>query len=112
MRRGQVLYKNQLTGWIEEFDGGYRFTYAAAYLNDPSAEAISVTLPLRVQPYESRTMIPFFDGLILEGWLLEIGLEYWNLKRQDRMGLLLTVCRNCIGAVSVVDNPTTEEDHV
>lgn len=110
MRRGQVLFKDQLAGWIEEFGGGYRFTYAAAYLNDPNATAISVTLPLRVQAYESMSMIPFFDGLILEGWLMEISLEHWELNRRDRIGLLLTVCRNCIGAVSVVDDSTTEED--
>jgi serine/threonine-protein kinase HipA len=45
--------------------------------------------------------MPFFDGLISEGWLLDIAIENWKLNPRDRMGLLLTICRDCIGAVHV-----------
>jgi serine/threonine-protein kinase HipA len=58
-------------------------------------------MPLRKEPYESSTMIPFFDGLILEGWLLEIVEANWKINHKDRMGLLLNFCENCIGAVSI-----------
>ena len=47
-------------------------------------------------------MIPFFDGLIPEGWLLDIAQKNWKLDPRDRMGLLLTCCKDCIGAVSIV----------
>ncbi|MCW3081692.1 HipA N-terminal domain-containing protein [Segetibacter sp.] len=33
---------------------------------------VSLTLPLKDQPYTSNVMFPFFDGLIPEGWLLDI----------------------------------------
>ena len=46
-------------------------------------------------------LFPFFDGLIPEGWLLEIAIDKWGLKRNDRMGLLLSVCEDTIGAVGV-----------
>jgi serine/threonine-protein kinase HipA len=46
-------------------------------------------------------MFPFFDGLIPEGWLLNIAVRTWKLDQRDRMGLLLTVCRDPIGAVRV-----------
>ncbi|PWT71148.1 MAG: phosphatidylinositol kinase [Bacteroidetes bacterium] len=100
-RSGKVLYKNQLAGIVWQDDEGYGFTYDAAYLNSPSAVAVSLTIPLRAEPYLSKTMIPFFDGLIPEGWLLDIAVKNWKLNPADRMELLLTVCKDCIGAVSV-----------
>jgi len=57
---------------------------------------------LREDPYVSKTMIPFFDGLIPEGWLLDIVEKNWKISPRDRMGLLLACCKDCIGAVSVI----------
>jgi serine/threonine-protein kinase HipA len=51
-------------------------------------------------------MIPFFDGLIPEGWLLEIVVANWKINPKDRMGLLLNFCKNCIGAVSIIKDET------
>lgn len=86
---------------IEETDDGYRFSYDAVYLARTNVQPVSVTLPLASAPFISKTMIPFFDGLIPEGWLLDIAAKNWKLDSRDRMGLLCTVCRDCIGAVSV-----------
>ena len=52
-------------------------------------------------------LFPFFDGLIPEGWLLNIAEKNWKLKPRDRMGLLMACCLDCIGAVSI--NPVIEE---
>lgn len=100
-RVGKVFFKSHYAGRIEETDDGYRFSYVSEYLGRADAAPISVTLPLGVGPFESKTMIPFFDGLIPEGWLLEIAAKNWKLDPRDRMGLLITVCRDCIGAVSI-----------
>jgi serine/threonine-protein kinase HipA len=101
-RKGKVFYKDDLAGRIEEIDEGYQFTYDAIFLSLPSARPLSVTLPLRAEPYVSKTLHSFFDGLIPEGWLLSIAARNWKLDERDRMGLLLAVCKDCIGAVSVV----------
>ncbi|AGY54685.1 HipA N-Terminal Domain-Containing Protein [Bacteroidales bacterium CF] len=53
-------------------------------------------------------LFPFFDGLIPEGWLLDIAEKNWKLNPRDRMGLLLACCKDCIGAVSVEE--VKEED--
>ena len=58
-------------------------------------------MPVRKQVYRSNRLFPFFDGLIPEGWLLNIATESWKIQSNDRMGLLLACCQNCIGAVSV-----------
>lgn len=100
-REGLVYYAETLAGRVWQDAEGYGFAYDPGYLATPGAQPVSLTLPLRQEPYVRTTMFPFFDGLIAEGWLLQLGIEIWHLNRRDRMGLLLTVCHDCIGAVSV-----------
>jgi serine/threonine-protein kinase HipA len=109
MRKAEVHIHDQLAGWISQDAQGYRFEYDATYLAKPDAHAVSLTLPLRSEPYLSTVMFPFFDGLIPEGWLLDIAHKNWKLNPRDRMGLLLACCRDCIGVVRVID-VTTEEN--
>jgi len=100
-RSGKVLFKDKLAGIVWQDEDGYGFEYEANYLQLKDATAISFTLPLRKEKYLSNTMIPFFDGLIPEGWLLDITVKNWKINPNDRMELLLTACKDCIGAVSV-----------
>ena len=100
-RKGIVYYNNIECGIILENDDGYIFRYDQNWLEDPLAKPISLTLPLQKEEFFSNTLFSFFDGLIPEGWLLEIAVQKWKLNRKERMGLLLTVCNDTIGAVSV-----------
>jgi serine/threonine-protein kinase HipA len=100
-RKGKVFYKDLFAGVIEETENGYQFTYDSGYFSLHYAKPLSVTMPMRTEPYVSKTLHPFFDGLIPEGWLLSIVVKNWKLSARDRMGLLLTVCNDCIGAVGV-----------
>jgi serine/threonine-protein kinase HipA len=105
-QRGRVYFDHQPCGVIEEKEEGYVFTYDDAWLKNPKARPISLTLPLSEKPYLSKTLFPFFDGLIPEGWLLDVSLKNWKLDPHDRMGLLLSVCEDPIGAVSVKKEET------
>ena len=110
MNRAKVLMHGAWAGDILEGERSYRFTYRAEYLKRVDARAVSVTLPLRAEPYESPILHPFFDGLIPEGWVLAIAERNWKLKERDRMGLLLVCCRDPIGAVSIEPfNDETDE---
>lgn len=109
-RKGRVYNKESFAGIISETEDGFRFTYDKKYLTESTARAISFTLPLREEPYESKTMLPFFDGIIPEGWLLDIAQSNWKIDARDRMGLLLLFCKDCIGAVSVLPEQT-EDTH-
>lgn len=100
-RKASVYVRDRFAGFLSETDSGYRFAYDAAYLTLPDAGAISLTLPLREAPYESNVLFPFFDGLIPEGWLLHIVSKNWKLDQNDRFGLLLVACKDCIGAVRI-----------
>ncbi|GAA4453294.1 HipA N-terminal domain-containing protein [Rurimicrobium arvi] len=101
MRQGRVYYNNLIAGVIAENDEGFTFKYDEAYLNNESAKSISLTLPLQQEAYQNKILFPFFDGLIPEGWLLNIAVANWKINARDRFGLLLTLCKDCIGCVSV-----------
>lgn len=107
MRKAVILMHDRTAGYLTQDEEGYHFQYDPEYLQQPQAEMVSCTLPLQKAPFTSRVLFPFFDGLIPEGWLLDIAERNWKLNPRDRMGLLLACCRDCIGAVSVV--PVKEE---
>jgi serine/threonine-protein kinase HipA len=102
-RRGVVYWDKVVAGRIEELaDGDCLFVYDRQYLSNPESMPISLTLPLREAPYETRGLHPFFDGLVPEGWLLDIATRNWKIDPRDRLGLLLSTCSDCVGAVRVV----------
>lgn len=100
MRKAEIYLYNRFAGILIEDENGYSFEYDKEYLaNTP--ERLSVNLPLQTEKFHDKTLFSFFDGLIPEGWLLEIATNNWKLNPNDRMGLLLACCRDCIGATSV-----------
>lgn len=104
MRQGEIWVHNQKAGMLIENDEGYLFQYDKAYLALKNATSVSLTFPLQEAPFTSDNLFPFFDGLIPEGWLLDIAQKNWKLSPRDRMGLLLTTCRDCIGNISIIEN--------
>lgn len=102
MRQGSVYVNDKLAGTIMEDEDGYNFTYNQAYLKSKSPIPVSLTLPLSEETYHSNVLFSFFDGLIPEGWMLNIAERNWKISRKDRMGLLLSCCQDCIGNVSIV----------
>lgn len=112
MRQANIYYKDRLAGMLTEDDAGYEFRYLPEYLSQETAKAVSLTLPLREEAHASPVLFPFFDGLIPEGWLLEVALRNTDISILDRMSLLLTCCKDCIGAVSVVPVEEKEVSHV
>ena len=101
LRQAGVYVRDRFAGLIQETDEGYRFTYDPAYLASEKPTAVSLTMPLRAEPYTSRTLFPFFDGLIPEGWLLGVVSRNWKIYQNDRFGLLAVACHDCIGSVSI-----------
>ncbi|MEG0598136.1 MAG: HipA N-terminal domain-containing protein [Oscillospiraceae bacterium] len=100
-RTAHVYVRNAFAGELCETDEGYCFTYDEDYLRQSSPCAVSLTMPLQAEPYASKIIFPFFDGLIPEGWLLDVVSRNWKLDRSDRFGLLLVACRDSIGSVSI-----------
>ncbi len=100
-RRGLVYVREDLAGLLYETDGGYAFLYDLEYLIKENPTPVSLTLPLQKEIFASKTLFPFFDGLIPEGWLLHVVSRNWKIDSQDRFGILLVACRDTIGAVTI-----------
>ncbi len=100
-KNAKVLYNGVLAARLSETDEGYLLQYDGDYLLQPDSKPISLTLLKQQEPFSSKVLFPFFDGLIPEGWLLDIAVDRWKVKASDRFELLLTTCRDTIGAVTV-----------
>ncbi|MFB0946283.1 MAG: serine/threonine-protein kinase HipA [Spirosomataceae bacterium] len=109
MRKAEIFLHNEMAGWLTQDENGYHFQYSPTYLQSKQLQPVSLTLPVREQAYTSSVLFSFFDGLIPEGWLLDIAEKNWKLNPRDRMGLLLACCKDCIGAVAVQPLQTKEE---
>ncbi len=103
-REGKVYCRGALAGRLEEGPEGYRFTYDAGYLASARPRPISLTLPIRGEPYTSRYLPPFFFGLLAEGILKETQCRKLKLDENDHFGRLLkTAHSDTIGDVTVVE---------
>lgn len=98
-RKAVVFLKDERAGILEETGHGYRFTYEPAMVERKLS--ISVSLPARMEPYESDALFPFFQGLLPEGWYLDLVTSKLKIEKRDSFGILLATCKDTIGAVSV-----------
>lgn len=101
-RKAAVYVQDVKAGTLEETDEGYIYTYDTDYICGNNPVAVSFTLPIREESYRSSSLFPFFDGLIPEGWLLNVIVHNWKTDINDRFGLLLVSCRDCIGDVNII----------
>lgn len=104
MRTARIYIKDVFCGVLSEMEDGYRFRYDTEYLGVPGARPLSPTMPLQTEEYHREMMFPVFDGLIPEGWLLDIAQRSWKIDQRDRMALLIACCRDCIGDISVMED--------
>lgn len=111
MRKAKIYYEDRFAGILTETnEGEFIFRYDDQYVKKHPNDFITFSMPVSSMPFHQNGLFAFFEGLIPEGWLLDIASKSWKINQNDRMGLLLTCCRNCIGAVSVV--PLTEENEI
>ena len=109
MKQAKIYNYDRFAGMLTEDENGYTFLYDPHYLLAEQSVAISLTMPMTDKPYHSTLLFPFFDGLIPEGWLLDIVEKSWKIDRRDRMSLLLACCKDCIGSVSIIPILNEEE---
>lgn len=101
-REAAVRLDGQPVGSLVESGRQVTFTYDAHWLARADAVPVSVTLPLRSEPYITEGLHPFFENLLPEGWLLELATKKLKISKDDAFGLLLATCADCVGAVEIV----------
>jgi serine/threonine-protein kinase HipA len=101
MRKAEVFMHDIHAGILEEISPrkAYRFTYDPAYSGPP----VSLTVPVRPEPYEYGNFPPFLEGLLPEGYNLEALLRALKIDRQDLFSQLMAVGRDMVGAVTAVE---------
>ena len=102
MRQLKVYSNDRFAGVLtEEAPGkGYLFTYDEVYLQ-AAGNPISVTLPLRTEPYASESLFPFFVNLLPEGANRRMVCRARHIDETDYFGLLDALAgQDIIGAVS------------
>ena len=83
MRQGKVFYKDHLAGILTETnEGEYEFQYDHQYIKNHRDDFITFTMPVTDKPYTEKRLFPFFEGLIPEGWLLDIASENWKINKK------------------------------
>lgn len=102
MRRAEVRVNGRIAGILtEELDKTYSFEYQEDYLTDQSAIAVSLTLPMRKEPYRSPYLFPCFSNLLSEGANKALQCKLHKLDADDEFGLLLATAQyDCIGALT------------
>ena len=101
MKQACIYVNDIFCGILTEDEEGFHFAYDETFLASQNAVALSPTMPLTIQQYDKEMMFPVFDGLIPEGWLLDIASASWKIDPRDRMSLLMACCKDCIGNISV-----------
>jgi serine/threonine-protein kinase HipA len=94
-RKVSVWLYDKPVGTLSEEDMGFAFCYLTTY----TGRAISLSMPVRSEPYFSDELHPFFKGLAPEGWLRKRYAEIQKIDDKDLFGLLMQNGNDLLGAV-------------
>ncbi len=94
-RQIEVWLYNKAVGLLSEHEDKYTFIY----YHDYSGPALSLSMPVSLEPYQSENLHPFFKGLAPEGWLRKRYAEIQKIDNRDLFGLLMQNGNDLLGAV-------------
>lgn len=103
MRQCEVYLHGIRVGLLTENESrDFTFIYDKAYLLSKKAAPVSLTLPLRSEPYNSPFLFPAFANILSEGENRQIQSQLLRIDAEDDFGILLATCQyDTIGAITV-----------
>lgn len=103
MRKCEVYINGIRAGELTEFDNKeYKFVYDRTYLLDENNPPVSLTMPLRKEPYYSKNLFPYFFNMLSEGENRRLQSQLLHISPDDDFGVLLaTAHTDTIGAVTI-----------
>ncbi|MBR4043612.1 MAG: HipA N-terminal domain-containing protein [Bacteroidaceae bacterium] len=103
MRQCEVYVHGIRAGVLTEDDRHeYTFSYDTAYLLGKGNPPVSLTIPLRSEPYHSPYLFSFFFNMLSEGENRQIQSQLLHIDVEDDFGILLATAQtDTIGAVTV-----------
>lgn len=104
VKQASVFYNGFLAGALTKTRDGFIFTYDEIYLASRHP-AIALTLPKRLEPYKSKELFPFFEGLLPEGENRKLYCMSLKIDPRDSYRLLLKLAgKETIGAITVMED--------
>lgn len=98
-----VYLQDKLTGhlWLDERKR-FVFQYDPQILNSSAKNALSISLPLRAEPYIDDAARPFFSNILPESEIRRVITRRLGISEQNDFMLLKIIGGECAGAVSVL----------
>jgi HipA-like protein len=102
-RKAKIFNNELLAGTLEKTDGNeYVFQYDEHYYSNAHLTAISLSFPKKQIEFHSKTLFPFFYGLLSEGVNKQTQCRLLRIDENDHFGLLLSTAHSdTIGSITV-----------
>jgi serine/threonine-protein kinase HipA len=99
MRQCKVYVHDSVAGILQETDAReYVFTYDENYHGEP----VCLSMPVRIEPYRSDHLFPYFFNMLSEGANRQMQSLLLHIDESDDFGIMLaTAQHDTIGAVTV-----------
>ncbi len=98
----EVRFEDGLVGLITA-DPEFRLTYAAEWLARATAFPISVSLPLRSEPWGGPVAAAWFGNLLPEGAARQAVCGRLGISDDNDLALLRAIGGECAGALTIID---------
>ena len=80
-----------------------RFCYLSEYVHDVSSTALSISMPIREEPYSAMQTAAFFEGLLPEGFTRRSLAQWMHVDEEDYLSILHRLGRECLGAICITE---------
>jgi len=98
----QVYLGDRHIGTLSQSQGRLSFQYEQGWLSAPQSHPLSLSLPLRQQPFDDQQTRIYFGNLLPEGDVLQTVARRLGRSSADIFGLLVDLGGECAGAVSLL----------
>jgi serine/threonine-protein kinase HipA len=100
----RVLLNNRLVGWLTKEPGGaIAFRYDNDWLDWPYAFPVSLSLPMREDPWRGAPVAAVFENLLPDSAELRHRIaEQVGAEGTDAYSLLAEIGRDCVGALQFI----------
>lgn len=100
----RVYQNNRLVGHLlKERSGAVEFRYDEGWLSRPAAFPVSLSLPLREDPWRGERVIAVFEGLLPDSETLRRRVaDKVGAAGYDAYSLLAAIGRDCVGALQFI----------
>lgn len=97
LTKANLYLRDDLIGRLEKISNKkYIFTYEDKWMKNNKG-GIGLSLPTDSKVYESEELLPFFDNLVPEGWLLSYAESIYKIDKKIDLDCYLLQAEKLLG---------------